>query len=283
MIRYNTTLNTFEYYGSGQWTAPGVSFTVISARTFSSSSGDSNGNVDGVNVTFTLPASSTTNGTVVSINGVLQIPTTAYTVSGTTLTFTEAPALGDVIDTRVLTTTSTVTSIGAPSGFNVFTAADSGLQFYTGNVLLGSVENWRIDTAGDFLPITNNNIGATSNRVDTVFTTNVDITGTTVTDTTTARYVSPSGTDNITSFSTSLYRSGKFHVQLSSATEYQAVEAMIVHNGTSAFVSYYGNVRTGGADLATFAANISGGRVYLNATSAGANLQIKVSSTLMKI
>jgi hypothetical protein len=40
------------------------------------------------------------------VNGVVQIPVTAYSVSGTTLTFTEAPATGDVIDARVLITTA---------------------------------------------------------------------------------------------------------------------------------------------------------------------------------
>jgi hypothetical protein len=49
----------------------------------------------------------------VSINGVVQIPTTAYSVSSTTLTFTEAPQPGDVIDVRILTTTTTVGSIAS--------------------------------------------------------------------------------------------------------------------------------------------------------------------------
>ena len=37
----------------------------------------------------------------VYVNNVRQDPHSAYTVSGTTLTFTEAPASGDVIDARL--------------------------------------------------------------------------------------------------------------------------------------------------------------------------------------
>ena len=45
----------------------------------------------------------------------VQLPTTAYAVSGTTLTFTEAPLSGDVIEVRKITTTSTITYIANAS------------------------------------------------------------------------------------------------------------------------------------------------------------------------
>jgi len=49
-----------------------------------------------------LDTSTTTAAALIMLNGVVQIPTTAYSVSTTTLTFTEAPASGDVIDVRFL-------------------------------------------------------------------------------------------------------------------------------------------------------------------------------------
>ena len=57
---------------------------------------------DNSTVAFTLSSSSTTAGTLVMLNGIVQIPTTAYAVSGTTLTMTEAPAAGDALDVRIL-------------------------------------------------------------------------------------------------------------------------------------------------------------------------------------
>jgi hypothetical protein len=102
MVRFNTSLDVLEFYDSNSWTPASSEFTVITADEF---------NGDGSTVAFTLSADSTTAGTVVAINGVVQIPTTAYSVSGTTLTFTEAPETNDVIDARIFTTTTTVTSL----------------------------------------------------------------------------------------------------------------------------------------------------------------------------
>ena len=106
MIRFNTTLDSFEFYDSNSWTTAGADFTVIATQTFSG---------DNSTVAFTLSESQTTASCIVSINGVVQLPTTAYAVSGTTMTFTEAPLAGDVIEVRKITTTSTITYIANAS------------------------------------------------------------------------------------------------------------------------------------------------------------------------
>ena len=112
MLRFNTTSNGLEIYDNTGWTSVGgTTFTVIADEQF---------NGDGSNVAFTLGSSQTTNSCIVSINGVVQIPTSAYSVAGTyptcVLTFTEAPAAGDLIDVREITTTTTVTAISNNSG-----------------------------------------------------------------------------------------------------------------------------------------------------------------------
>ena len=106
MFRFNSSTGAIEVYTGGEWNA-GTDFTVITADAFAG---------DDTTTAFTLSVSGTTATTIVALNGVVQIPTTAYAISGTTLTFTEAPATGDVIDARVLTTTSTVTSITGTNG-----------------------------------------------------------------------------------------------------------------------------------------------------------------------
>ncbi|MDB4378516.1 hypothetical protein N9Z41_01970 [bacterium] len=106
MFRYNSTTGSIEVYTGSEWNS-GADFTVIEHDAFSG---------DDSTVAFTLSIIGTTATTIVAINGVLQIPTTAYAVSGTTLTFTEAPATGDVIDARVLTTTDTIIAIADADG-----------------------------------------------------------------------------------------------------------------------------------------------------------------------
>ena len=103
MMRFNTTNNSLEMFNNTTWSNVGqTTFTVIADDQFTG---------NGSATVFTLSSSQTTNSCIVSINGIVQIPTTAYSVSGTTLTFTEAPAIADLIDVRELTTTTSVTSL----------------------------------------------------------------------------------------------------------------------------------------------------------------------------
>jgi hypothetical protein len=143
MIRFNSTLNAVEVYDNSTWATVGTpAFTVISDQQF---------NGDGTTVAFTLSAAATTNSAIVSINGIVQIPTSAYSVSSTTLTFTEAPQTGDLIDVRVLTTTTSVTSISnSPGNAVIAVSPTTNLVSITGNVVpvannsqsLGSSTAW---------------------------------------------------------------------------------------------------------------------------------------------
>ena len=57
---------------------------------------------DGSDTTLTITTGHTVNSVIVTENGVVQRPTTDYTVSGTTLTFTTAPASGVAVVAREL-------------------------------------------------------------------------------------------------------------------------------------------------------------------------------------
>jgi hypothetical protein len=57
---------------------------------------------DGSTTGFTVTQNQTVDKVLVSINGVLQKPTTDYTISGTTLTFGTAPEASDSIIIREL-------------------------------------------------------------------------------------------------------------------------------------------------------------------------------------
>ena len=57
---------------------------------------------DNTTVDFTIVAGHTVHTILVVLNGLVLRPTTDYTVSGTTLTFTTAPGTGDEIDVRYL-------------------------------------------------------------------------------------------------------------------------------------------------------------------------------------
>ena len=90
MIRFNTVENQLEVYNGSAWVSVGATNTV--------SKDDFSG--DDTTTDFTLGQSATTNSVLVTLNGTVQEATNAYSVSGTTLTFTDAPATGDVIQVR---------------------------------------------------------------------------------------------------------------------------------------------------------------------------------------
>ena len=94
-FRYNTTTNSIEFYNGSDWLGTSVN---IDSQVI---------NGDGTNQSFTLSHATTTNGILVSINGTLQQPTLAYTVSGNVITFVEIPMSTDVIEVRYIALTVT--------------------------------------------------------------------------------------------------------------------------------------------------------------------------------
>ena len=86
----------------------------------------------------------------------------------------------------------------------------------------------------------------------------------------------------VATLSSTIYRSAKFMIQVTEGSEYQVTEALMIHDGTDAFVTVYGTMFTGSAALATFDADISGGSMRLLATSATtASTVYKISLTAM--
>ena len=134
MLRFNTTNNGLEVFDNSQWNTVGTpTFTVISDDQFTG---------NGVATTFTLSSSTyTTNSVIVSINGVVQIPTSAYSVTGSSLTFTEAPQTGDLIDVRGIVTTTQVTSIANSPG-NAVVAVNPTIN--------------EVSVTGNLVPVANN-------------------------------------------------------------------------------------------------------------------------------
>ena len=103
MLRFNSTLSRTEVYNGSGWEALSVAST-ISLDEF-----------DGDNATtaVTLSQTSTVAAAIISINGTIQEVTNAYGISGTTLTFTEAPKTGDKIQVRNFFSAQSITVPGA--------------------------------------------------------------------------------------------------------------------------------------------------------------------------
>jgi hypothetical protein len=89
--------------------------------------------------------------------------------------------------------------------------------------------------------------------------------------------------DTVASVSATVNRSATFQVQVTRGTEYHVTTINVVHDGTNAFLSEYGTIRTGSI-LATFDADISGGNLRLRVTpTSTASTVFKLSKTVIKV
>jgi hypothetical protein len=250
MFRFSSTVGAIEWYNGTTWASASTSFTVIADQQFTGT---------GSQTAFTLSSSQTTASCIVSINGVVQIPTLAYSVSGTTLTFTEAPLTTDVIDVRMLTTTSTVTQLYDASGYNtVNTITGTGVTITTGTTQ--QTTQYTIDTNGGF--VTN---------------------GSNVT-------IASAGTSVIDNLFANSYSSAKYTITatIQGTTIREVTEVLMVHTGNGAgagsvYMSSYGRVNTAGNTLVTYSGATSGNIAQLQATTTNANTILRIKRDYMAL
>ena len=235
MFRYSTQVNGPEYYNGSVWNSITSSFTIITDEQF---------NGTGSQVNFTLAGTTTTAATIVSINGVMQIPTLAYSVSGTTLTFTEAPASTDIIDVRRLTTTQTISGIASTNGFMQFAVDNNGSAVYTG-------------TAGTTATTLWNPQGAEVNLVGNV------------------TLATASAPGQLDSFFANTYSSAEYTITstIQGTNIREITKILVVTDGSSAntYRTVYGVTSTSGNTMTTWTANVTGSSVTLYGTPANAN------------
>ena len=187
-IRFNSENNIIEFYNGTDWVGlvNGVEDQTIVG--------------DGTNNTFTLTKETTSIGMLVSINGTLQQPDVAYTVSGNQITFAETPLVTDVIDVRfiaVLVTNVETNALIANLAANINSITNGTATF--GNIIpsanvtysLGSpTAQWKslyvssntIYIGGTALGVANGQLTvggssniATTNYVDTAISSLVDV------------------------------------------------------------------------------------------------------------
>ena len=170
-LRVNTALNQIEAWDGSAWisgTGGSGNVTIV----------DQQITPDGSNVTYTLDQESTNASILVSLNGVGQLPGTAYGVSGNSITFTQVPETTDIIDIRFLASATTQNQILNSSGNTkvqatdtssiLFTVASSNVATLTstgfsvtGNITLGNIVNGNGNGTG--------NIGNASGYFNTLF------------------------------------------------------------------------------------------------------------------
>lgn len=194
-VRYNTDAQTFEYYNGTDWVGPEVS---VDSQVIQG---------DGTSQTYSLSHITATNNIIVSINGTLQQPGTAYNVTGASndqITFNDPLLVTDFAEIRFISLGYTVELTNPPANAQVVT---------TTSILVGAA------------PIL------------------------------------------IDSFPVADYNAASYTFVMSlSDGEVQLTKALLIHNGVTLNLDST-LVSTGGTEVVSYTAEISGGQVYVYAES----------------
>jgi hypothetical protein len=115
-IRFNNSIGTVEFYTGTAW------------QPLTNTISDQQITPTGATAVYQLTQAAVAEGILVSINGTVQRPGSAYSVSGTTITFTETPLVTDIIDIRYIASATVVTLAGLAEDITT-----------TGNIVGGTI------------------------------------------------------------------------------------------------------------------------------------------------
>jgi hypothetical protein len=129
----------------------------------------------------------------------------------------------------------------------------------TGSSVVNSVSLYRI-ALGD------STTAGTAGNTSTIINTDVD-----------------SAIENLDTWSASTYRGAKYFISVNAEgiTELSNLEAVVVHNGSDAYITIYNEINTGNNSLITLTADISGGLVRLRGTGNTPNLRVTMYRILL--
>ena len=272
---------------------------------------------NGVQTVFTLTTTPASEASLlVNIDGITQ-QDSAYSLSGSDVTFASAPFPGEVVEivsygsigigsnTTVLfndsgdigntssfsfnkysntlsVTNIDTTSITFDTGVITVSGANAGI-FSSGidNINLGLGANVTVGSTSGNTTIQGNLIaGNISTSSNLAITGTATISNLKVNDLYSNRTpVSVSTNTIVDSFPVNRYRSAKYTMRVNSDDGYQAVEVLLIHDGSDSYVTIYGSLSTIGTDIVTLSSNILSGNVRLLATSGSANTTVNLLGT----
>jgi hypothetical protein len=261
--------------------------------------------------TYTLTTTTNTNNAIVAINGVEQLPSTAYNITGNQLVFTSNVPNNSIVDVRIPYFTTTASGITASYANYTFTASNNQTTF-TGSDDFGRLLTYlpseaiifqngvKLVPTVDYTANTGNTVilvtGAANNDIIEVislagmiaadgdtFSDNVVLKSNTAAISANNLTTTSLSQQNVDSFSIFNYRSATYFAQVSANNQYHIQNINLVHNGSSVWLSEYGAVYSNGSPLATFDATINSNNVILQVTPVVSSSTVKVVRTAVTV
>jgi hypothetical protein len=268
---YTVNNKTWAWNGTSWTGSAGVSSSIYSSINYYTDSFTGNGS----NTDFNLSASSTTENSLVFVSGLGQLPTSAYSITDTTISFTEAIANGATIEVRTPSvynvysnpTSTTLTSYyyTATASQTVFSGSDNNANvlsyvpgaitvFVNGIKLVPTVDytatngsSITINTSlyvNDVVEIVSQSAASFIQPASSIASVPSVAIGSIAFET--VGQVTTSSTNSISLDILNMvnYRSAKYMIQVTDTTNnyYHFCELIVLHDGTSAFITEYASL-----------------------------------------
>ena len=290
-------LNSSDITGTGNVNISGsVTATSLVGPLTGNSAGVHTGNVTGNltgDVTGTIDGSGSTSAFYMPIGATAERPsastgvirfnndTGSYEGSTDGSTWVAFAMGGDNVSINKVTTTGDGSSTTFSGFFSTAPSSANNVMVFIDNVYQEPTENYTV-SSNNITFTSSPHSGARIFALEGFDNTAVLVGGVARTLTET---VSFAGATTVMSFNASTYRSAELYVQVSDAvnTTYSCMKALVVHNGSSAFITTYGVTNTGGADLADLTATYSSGTVLVQAASGGDTMSAIVQYSLAAV
>jgi hypothetical protein len=251
MIRYNSSTDTIEgYTTAGGWAQLGAT-----TATAENTSDTSTGSATAISTTASVIDQFVTS----SFDSAWYLAVTRDEINDEVSTAKYSLVHND---TDAFVSESHITQSNVSNTYVTVTADVAGGNarlLGTGGSVVNSVSFYRIAT-GD------NTTAGTTGNVTTAINLDVD-----------------SAAEKIDGFALASARGAKYYISVNNATtgEISNTEALVVHDGSNAYISQYGNVNTGNNDLITLTTEIDSTEVILKASAQAPNCRVTVYRILL--
>ena len=78
----------------------------------------------------------------------------------------------------------------------------------------------------------------------------------------------------VDTFPIATYRTAKYIIKVSNSTTYEALEALVIHDGSDSYITVYGYISSDDTDIVSVSTSIAGGNVNLYASRIGATTTV---------
>ena len=233
------------------------------------------------NLSFDTVSTTVSDDTLATVRNNKSLATTARSIDSINATFIDSAfyflvhndLVNEVISAEIFAVTNNDSASFLGNRRGIESAGGSTVPTLATDVSNGQFRVRATGTSSDckasFYKVALSSSTTDATRGNTVTTSNTDV---------------DSASESIDTFAHGTYRGAKYFISVDndSKTEMDVVEALVVHDGTDAYIKSFGHTSSGSNPLITLTASISGSNVVVSAAGNEPNLNVTMHKILLK-